>query len=123
MGVPLSRSQKPCSRDDRFGSWLNSAEWRERISSTAEGVRGGCELVVKVQTVPGFDEHLAHEFVQGLVQSAIARGADPVARLQHFRTLQQATAVMAREPAAAQAAEQLIQAIDRALLELATVKL
>ncbi len=30
---------------------------------------------MEVQTLPDFDEHLAREFVQGLVQSAIVRGS------------------------------------------------
>jgi hypothetical protein len=72
--------------------------------------------------LPDFDEHLAHEFVQGLVQSSIARGVDPIARLQQFRSLQQVTTVMARDPAVIQAAEHLIQAIDVALCELAPIK-
>lgn len=72
--------------------------------------------------MPGVDEHLAREFVQGLVQSAINRGVDPSARLQQFRTLQQAATAMSRDPAVARAAEQLVRAIDLALQELAPVK-
>jgi hypothetical protein len=56
------------------------------------------------------------------VQSSIARGVDPIARLQQFRSLQQVTTVMARDPAVIQAAEHLIQAIDVALCELAPIK-
>jgi hypothetical protein len=74
------------------------------------------------QTLPGFDEHLAREFVQGLVQSAIGQGADPLARLQQFRALQQAVIAMSRAPAVAQAAEQLVWAVDQALQELSPVK-
>ena len=57
-----------------------------------------------VEKMPSFDERLAHEFVQGLVRSAIARGVDPVARLQQFRTLQQAAIVMSRDSGVAQPA-------------------
>jgi hypothetical protein len=73
-------------------------------------------------TSPGFDEHLAREFVQGLVQSAIDRGADPTARLQQFRALQQATIAMTRDPVVSQAAEHLLRAIDLTLQELTAVK-
>lgn len=72
--------------------------------------------------MPDFDEHLAREFVQGIVQSAIVRGADPAARLQQFRALQHATTVMVRDPKVAQAAEQLLRAVDVALHELAPAK-
>jgi predicted signal transduction protein with EAL and GGDEF domain len=68
------------------------------------------------------DERLAREFVQGLVRSAIARGLDPATRLQQFRTLQQAAIGMSRDPAVARTAEQLVQAIDRALQALTLVK-
>jgi hypothetical protein len=56
------------------------------------------------------------------VQSAIARGLDPAARLQQFRTLQQAAIAMSRDPATVRTAEQLVQAIDNALQELTLVK-
>jgi len=75
-----------------------------------------------VRKMPSFEERLAHEFVQGLVRSAIARGVDPVARLQQFRMLQQPAIVMSRDPAVAQAAEQLVRAIDLTLQELAAVQ-
>lgn len=65
--------------------------------------------------MPDFDEHLAREFVQGLVRSALARGVDPAARLQQFRTLQQAVVAMTRDPAVAETAERLIRVIDRTL--------
>ena len=65
--------------------------------------------------MPDFDEHLAREFVQGLVRSALARGVDPAARLQLFRTLQQAVVVMTRDPAVAATAERLIRVIDLTL--------
>jgi hypothetical protein len=60
--------------------------------------------------------------IQGLVQSAIARGADPVARLREFRMLQQAASAMLQDPSVAQAAEQLVRTIDLTLQELAPVK-
>lgn len=68
-----------------------------------------------VQQVPGFDEYLARELVQGLVQSAIARGVDPAARLQQFRALQQAAIAISRDPAVTRAAEHLVRAIDLTL--------
>ncbi|MGH1572431.1 hypothetical protein ACRAWG_19265 [Methylobacterium sp. P31] len=71
---------------------------------------------------PNLDERLAREFVQGLVQSAMARGLDPAARLQQFRTLQQAAISVSRDPAVARTAEQLVRAIDHALHELTLVK-
>jgi hypothetical protein len=70
----------------------------------------------------GLDERLAGELVQGLVQSAIARGVDSAARLQEFRALQQAVIAMSRDPAATQAAEQLVRAVDQALQELCPVR-
>jgi len=71
---------------------------------------------------PGLDERLAREFVQGLVRSAIARGADPVARLQQLRALQEAAIAMSQDPVVAQTAERLIRAIDLTLQELTAVK-
>lgn len=56
------------------------------------------------------------------MQSAIARGLDPAARLQQFRTLQQAAIAMSRDPATVRTAEQLVQAIDHALQALTPVK-
>jgi hypothetical protein len=64
----------------------------------------------------------AREFVQGIVQSATARGAEPAARLQQFRALQQAAIAMSQDPSVVRAAEQLVPAIDLALQELAPVK-
>lgn len=72
--------------------------------------------------MPGFDEELAREFVRGLVQSAIARGLDPAARLQQFRTLQQAAVVMMPDPAAVRTSKQIVDAIDLMLEELTAVK-
>jgi len=71
--------------------------------------------------MPDFDEHLARAFIQGIVQSAVDRGVDPAARLQQFRTLQQGTVAMSRDPAVIQAAEQLVRAIDHTLQELVVV--
>jgi hypothetical protein len=70
----------------------------------------------------GLDERLAHELVQGLVHSAIAKGVDSAARLQEFRALQQAVIAMSRDPVTTQAAEQLVRAVDQALQELSPVK-
>jgi hypothetical protein len=71
---------------------------------------------------PGLDERLARELAQGLVQSAIARGGDPVARHQEFRTLQEAAMAVSQDPAVAETAERLIRAIDLTIQELAAVK-
>ena len=64
---------------------------------------------------PGLDERLARELVQGLVQSAAARGADPGARLREFRTLQQAATAKAQDEVIAQIAEQLVRAANLTL--------
>ncbi|MBN4098566.1 MULTISPECIES: hypothetical protein [Methylobacterium] len=72
--------------------------------------------------MPDFDEHLAREFVQGLVQSAIVRGLDPAVRLQQFRTLQQAAMVMMPDPAAVRTSKQIVDAIDLILEELTAAK-
>lgn len=92
-------------------------KWRRSAGSTAE-----MRMNTSFPTSPGFDGHLAREFVQGLVRSAIAQGTDPAARLQQFRTLQQAAIVMSRDPAAAKTAEQLVRAIDLTLQEVTAVK-
>ncbi|MGT2479363.1 hypothetical protein ACU4GR_11885 [Methylobacterium oryzae CBMB20] len=84
--------------------------------------RFGTTEVQTLSDFPNLDERFAREFVQGLVQSAIARGLDPAARLQQFRTLQQAAIAMSRDPATVRTAEQLVQAIDHALQELTLVK-
>lgn len=70
----------------------------------------------------GLDERLARELVQGLVQSAIARGVDPAARLREFRTLQQAVIAMSQAPDVAETAGRLVRAVDNALQELSPVK-
>ncbi len=75
-----------------------------------------------MRTLRDFDEHLAREFVQGLVQSAVARGLDPAARLEQFRTLQHAVIAMTPDPAVAEATTRLVRAIDLALAELTAVK-
>lgn len=72
--------------------------------------------------MPGFDEHLAREFVQSLVQSAIAQGLDPAARLQQFRALQQVVVVMTADPVPAQTSIQIVEAIDLTLEELTDVR-
>ena len=70
--------------------------------------------------LPDLEQRLAHELVQGLVRSATARGADPVARLKEFRTLQHAAAAMSQESVVTRTAEQLVRATDIALQELLT---
>ncbi|MGH1592315.1 hypothetical protein ACRBEV_32855 (plasmid) [Methylobacterium phyllosphaerae] len=92
-------------------------KWRRSTRFTAE-----VSMSLTSRTL-GLDERLARELVQGLVLSAIARGVDPAARLQQFRTLQEAAIAMSRDPAVAQTAEQLVRAIDVTLQELAAVKL
>lgn len=71
---------------------------------------------------PGLDERLARELIQGLVQSAVTRGGNPVARLQEFRTLQEAAMAVSQDPAVAGTAERLIRAIDLTIQELTAVK-
>ena len=101
---------------ERVGS-RRHPKWRRSASSTAE-----MRMNRSFPTSPGFDEHLACEFVQGLVQSAIGQGADPAARLQQFRTLQQAAIAISQDPAVVGTAEQLVRAIDLTLQELTAVK-
>lgn len=95
---------------------------REQTFTGAADVGGAGDQAAKVQTLPGLDGHVARELVRGLVESAIAKGVDPAARLQQFRTLQQAAIAMSQNPAAAQTAERLVCAIDLILQELTTVK-
>lgn len=96
-----------------------------QISARATDVSGVRDQAVKVQpllAILDLDERLARELVQGLVRSAIARGSDPVARLQEFRTLQRAAIAMSRYANAAQTAEQLVRAADLTLQELRATK-
>lgn len=67
-------------------------------------------------------DDLTHALVQGIVQSAIARGVDPVARLQQFRALQQVSFALSQDPAVARTSERLIHAIDLAMIEPTDVK-
>ena len=97
-------------------------KWRKLTHSTAEMSMNTACPPSSGWTAPGLDERLARELVQGLVQSAIAQGVDSAARLQQFRTLQQAAIAMARDPAVAQTAEQLVRAIDLSLQAMAAVK-
>ncbi len=106
---------------ERVGG-LRHPKWRRLTHLTAEtGLNAPCPPSSDWMA-PGLDERLARELVQGLIRSAIARGADPGARLREFRTLQQAVIAMSRDPATTQAAEQLVPAVDRALQELSSVK-
>lgn len=95
---------------------------RGQTSAGSAEVRGSGGQAAKVQKLPGLDERLARELVQGLVQSVLARGVDPVARLQEFRTLQEAAIALSQDPALAQAAEQIVRAVDLTLQELTAVK-
>lgn len=95
---------------------------REQTFTGAADLGGAGDQAAKVQTLPDLDGNVARELVRGLMESAIARGIDPAARLQQFRTLQQAAIAMSRNPAAAQPAERLVRAIDLSLQELTTVK-
>jgi hypothetical protein len=97
-------------------------KWRRPTRSTAEMCTTTTTSSSSECMSPGLDERLAHELVQGLVQSAIARGSDPATRLREFRTLQQAASAMSRDPAVARTAEQLIRAVDMTLRELTAAK-
>ena len=97
-------------------------KWRRPTRSTAKMCMNTAFPPSSGWMVPGLDECLARELVQGLVQSAIARGTDPAARLREFRTLQEAAIAMSQDPEVAKTAERLVRAIDLALQELAAVK-
>jgi hypothetical protein len=107
---------------ERVGG-LRHPKWRRPIHSTAEMCMNTPFPPSSGSMAPGLDERLARELAQGLVQSAIARGVDPAARLREFRTLQQAVAAVSQDPAIAGTAEQLVRAVDHALQELTPVKL
>lgn len=106
---------------ERVGSRYHP-KWRRPTRSTAEMSLNTACPPSSSWMAPILDERLAHELVRGLVQSALARGVDPATRLREFSTLQQATIAMSRDPTLARAAEQLVQAIDLTLQELASVK-
>ena len=106
------------SPDRQSGKPLRRAE----ASAGAADVRSACDQAAKVQPLADLDERLARELVQGLVQSAIAREVDPVARLQEFRTLQEAAMAMSQDPAVAGTAERLVRAVDLTLQELTALK-
>jgi hypothetical protein len=95
---------------------------RGQISVEAAATSSIRQETAKVQEADDLNERLARELVQRLVQSAIASGGDPVARLREFRTLQQAAITMSQDPTVAEAAERLVRAIDLCLRELATAK-
>lgn len=97
-------------------------KWRRSTRSMAETGMSTASPRSSSWMAPGLDERLARELVQGLVESATARGSDPVARLREFRTLQEAAGALSRDPAVAQAAERLVRTIDRTLRELAAVR-
>ena len=97
-------------------------KWRRPTRSTAEMCMNTTCPPSSGWRAPGLDERLACELIRGLVKSAISRGVDPAARLQQFRTLQQATIAMSQDPTLARAAEQLVRTIDRTLQELTPVK-
>jgi predicted ArsR family transcriptional regulator len=96
--------------------------WRRPNRSTADMCTNTTSPPSSGWTAPGLDDRLVHELVQGLVQSAIARGVDPATRLREFRTLQHAAGAMSQDPTIAETAERLVRAIDLALQELASVK-
>lgn len=97
-------------------------KWRRPTRPTAETCMNTAFSLSLRGMAPGLDERLARELVRGLVQSATDRGGDPVARLREFRTLQQAAGAMSQDPAAAQATEQLVRAVDLTLQELSVLK-
>jgi predicted ArsR family transcriptional regulator len=106
---------------ERVGG-LRHPKWRRPTHSTAETRMNTASPPSSVWMAPGLDERLARELVQGLVQSAIARAADPAARLREFRTLQEAAMATSQDPSVAEAAERLVRAVDLTLQELAAVK-
>ncbi|MGT2478835.1 hypothetical protein ACU4GR_08055 (plasmid) [Methylobacterium oryzae CBMB20] len=91
-------------------------KWRRPACSTAEMRMSSSSMAL------GLDERLARELVQGLVESAIARGVDPTARLREFRTLQLAAIAVSQDPVVAETAERLVREIGLALQEQAPVK-
>lgn len=95
-------------------------KWRRSARSTA-GPGLSCPPSPEWMA-PCLDERLARELIQGLVQSAVTRGGDPVARLQEFRTLQEAAMAVSQDPAVPGTAERLIRAINLTIQELAAVK-
>lgn len=97
-------------------------KWRRSTGSTADRYLNAACPPSSGGIAPSLDERLARELVQGLVKSAISRGVDPAARLQQFRTLQQAAIAMSRHTTLASAAEQLVRAVDLTLQELSSVK-
>lgn len=92
------------------------------VTVDVDGVRHQAAKVDTAPAVSNLDEQLALELVQGLVRSATARGADPVARLQEFRTLQQTVVAMSQDSIVAQSAERLVHATDLTLQEMLTAK-
>jgi hypothetical protein len=95
-------------------------KWRRSARSTA-GPGLSCPPLLGWMA-PRLDERLARELIQGLVQSAVTRGGDPVARLQEFRTHQEAAMAVSQDPAVAGTTECLIRAIDLTIQELTAVK-
>lgn len=97
-------------------------KWRRLIRSTSQTCIDTAIPPSSGWVTPSPDAHLAQELVQGLVQSAVAKGGDPVARLQEFRTLQQAAIAISRDVTLSGAAEELVRAIDLRLQELTAAK-
>lgn len=97
-------------------------KWRRPTRSTAEMCVNTAFPPSPAWMAPGLDERLARELIQGLVQSAIARGGDPATRLREFRTLQEAAMAMSQDPAVAGTAERRVRAVDLTLQELTAVK-
>lgn len=96
-------------------------KWRRPTLSTAETcINSACPPAFS-RMPPSLDERLARELVQGLAQSAVARGTDPAARLLQFRTLQQAAIAMSPDPILSTTAEQLVRAVNLILQELTPV--
>jgi hypothetical protein len=97
-------------------------KWHRPARSTAEKCTNTTSPPPSEWMAWGINERFARELVQGLIQSAIARGDDPGARLRQFRTLQQAAMTMSQDLAVTDTAERLIRAIDLSLQDLAAVK-
>ncbi|MBE7201431.1 MAG: hypothetical protein INR70_27010 [Parafilimonas terrae] len=83
---------------------------------------GSRDQVARVRASQDPDGRLASELIDGLVRSAIAWEADPVARLLQFRTLQEAAMATSRDPDVVQAAGRLVGVIDLTLEEMTAVK-
>lgn len=107
-------TRSPYRQLGRFRSKAQALPSVAKVSA----VRAQATKVHTAPAAPDLDECLARELLQGLVRSAVARGADPIARLQEFRTLQQTAIAMSQDSIVAQSAERLVRAADLTMQEL-----